>query len=163
MALIGILSDTHAYLGEYIFRFFDDCDEIWHAGDIGSLEVLTALQNFKPTRAIWGNIDGTDIKKEIPAIQLFNYQGMNVFMRHIVGYPNKYEKNVFPFLQSTPLDLVIAGHSHILRIMQDKKFNFLYINPGAAGIYGFHTKITMVKLQINEGKIIDTFIWEKSK
>lgn len=163
MALIGILSDTHAYIGEYIFRFFDDCDEIWHAGDIGSIEVLTALQNFKPTRAVWGNIDGAIIKKEIPAIQHFKYQGINVFMRHIVGYPNKYEKGIIPFLQSTPLDLVIVGHSHILRIMHDKKYNFLYINPGAAGKYGFHTKITLVKLQIEKGKIKDAFIWEKNK
>ncbi|MGQ9846401.1 MAG: metallophosphoesterase family protein [Bacteroidales bacterium] len=163
MALIGILSDTHAYLGEYVFSFFDDCDEIWHAGDIGSIEVLTALQNFKPTRAVWGNIDGVIIKKEVSAIELFNYQGINVFMKHIVGYPNKYDKSVISVLQSTPLDLVIAGHSHILRIMHDRKYNFLYINPGAAGIYGFHTKITLVKLQIEDGKVKDAFIWEKNK
>lgn len=163
MAFVGILSDTHAYLGDYVYRFFDDCEEVWHAGDVGSLEVLTALQNFKPTRAVWGNIDGLPIKKEIPAIQFFKYQGIRVFIRHIVGYPNKYEKSVIPILQSSPFDLVIAGHSHILRIMHDKKFNFLFINPGAAGIYGFHQKITLVKLQIEEGKIKDAFIWEKNR
>lgn len=163
MAFVGILSDTHAHLGDYVFRFFDDCDEIWHAGDVGSLEVLKALQGFKPTRAVWGNIDGSPMKKEIPAVQFIKYQGLRVFMRHIVGYPNKYDKSVIPILQSSPFDLVIAGHSHILRIMYDKKYNFLFINPGAAGIYGFHQKITLVKLQIEEGKIKDAFIWEKNK
>ena len=125
MALIGILSDTHAYLGDYVYRFFDDCEEIWHAGDVGSLDVLQALQHFKPTRAVWGNIDGSPIRKEIPAVQFIKYQGLRVFMRHIVGYPNKYDKSVVPILQSSPFDLVIAGHSHILRIMHDKKYNFL--------------------------------------
>ncbi|HNV96477.1 MAG TPA: metallophosphoesterase family protein [Bacteroidales bacterium] len=163
MALIGILSDTHAYLGDYVYRFFDDCEEIWHAGDVGSLDVLQALQHFKPTRAVWGNIDGSPIRKEIPAVQFIKYQGLRVFMRHIVGYPNKYDKSVVPILQSSPFDLVIAGHSHILRIMHDKKYNFLFINPGAAGMYGFHQKITLVKLQIEEGKIKDAFIWEKNK
>lgn len=163
MAYIGILSDTHAYLGDYVFRFFDNCDEIWHAGDIGSLDVLTALQQFKPIRAVWGNIDGSPIKNLIPAVQMFKYQGLRVFMRHIVGYPNKYENSVIPTIQSTPFDLIIAGHSHILRIMHDRKYNFLFINPGAAGIYGSHTKITLVKLEIQEGKIKDAFIWEKNK
>ncbi|GAB4448389.1 MAG: metallophosphoesterase family protein [Bacteroidales bacterium] len=163
MALIGILSDTHAYLGEYVYRFFDDCEEIWHAGDVGSLDVLQALQRFKPTRAVWGNIDGSSIKKEVPAVQFIKYQGLRVFMRHIVGYPNKYDKSVVSILQSSSFDLVIAGHSHILRIMHDKKYNFLFINPGAAGMYGFHQKITLVKLQIEEGKIKDAFIWEKNK
>jgi predicted phosphodiesterase len=96
MALIGILSYTHAYLGDYVYRFFDDCEEIWHAGDVGSLDVLQALQHFKPTRAVWGNIDGSPIRKEIPAVQFIKYQGLRVFMRHIVGYPNKYDKSVVP-------------------------------------------------------------------
>lgn len=163
MALIGILSDTHAYLGDYVYRFFDDCDEIWHAGDFGSVEVLNALKEFKPMRAVWGNIDGYPIRKEIPEVQQFKYQGIRVFMKHIVGYPAKYEKSVVPLFQSCQYDLVIAGHSHILRIMPDKKFNFLFINPGASGLYGFHQKITLVKLQIEEGKIKNAYLWEKNK
>lgn len=163
MSIIGIISDTHAYLGDYVYRFFDDCDEIWHAGDLGSLEVLNALKQFKPLRAVWGNIDDTSIRKQIPEIQLFNYQGLNIFMKHIVGYPSKYEKNLITLFKKNKYDLVIAGHSHILRIMPDKKFNFLYINPGAAGLYGIHQKITLVKLLIEPGKIKDVYLWEKNK
>jgi len=163
MIKIGLLSDTHGYLGDFVYYFFEDCDELWHAGDIGSVDVLNALKTFKPLRAVYGNIDGSPIRKEVPCIQQFKIAGMNVFMKHIVGYPNKYDKNVITALQSASYNLVIGGHSHILRIMYDKKYNWLFVNPGAAGLYGFHTKITLVKLLIEDGRVKDATIWEKDK
>jgi len=163
MIKIGLLSDTHGYLGDYVYRFFEDCDEVWHAGDIGSIDVLNTLKNFKPFRAVYGNIDGSLIKKEVPAIQQFSIEGMNVFIKHIVGYPNKYDKNIIPILQSSKYNLVIGGHSHILRIMYDKKYNWLFVNPGAAGLYGFHTKITLVKLFIDNAHVKGADIWERNR
>jgi hypothetical protein len=163
MPYIGILSDTHAYLGDYVFRFFDDCEEIWHAGDIGSMDVLNKLQNFKPLKAVYGNIDGFDIRKEVPEEQKFCFQELNVFIKHIVGYPKKYQKEAVELFNKNKFHLVIAGHSHILRIMYDKQHNFLFINPGAAGLYGLHQKITLVKLLIEENKIKDATLWEKNK
>ncbi len=163
MPYIGILSDTHGYLGDFVFSYFADCEEIWHAGDIGSVEVLDKLQQFKPVRAVYGNIDGGLIKRAIPEVQEFEYNGIKVFMKHIVGYPSKYDKTVKDSFSSQKYNLVVAGHSHLLRIMYDKTYQFLYVNPGAAGRYGIHQKITLVKLEIVGGLIKNAFIWEKER
>ncbi len=163
MIKIGILSDTHAYLGDYVFNFFDDCSEIWHAGDIGSKEVYEKLLLFKPLRAVWGNIDGNDLRKSIPEVQNFTLQGLNVLLKHIVGRPGKYDKSVLQLFKNVKYNIVVAGHSHILQVMFDKKNEFLFINPGAAGLYGIHQKITLVKLYIYEGNIKDIDIWEKQR
>ncbi len=163
MPLIGILSDTHTYLGKFVYTFFDDCDEIWHAGDIGSLEILQQLQQFKPVRAVYGNIDGQDIRKEIPEQQIFEYNGLNVYLKHIVGYPSHYTKEAVLVFHKNKFDLVVAGHSHILRIMYDKTHRFLFINPGAAGIFGDHRQITLLKVHIDQNIIKDVDIWSKDK
>lgn len=163
MALIGILSDTHAYLGDYVFRYFDDCDEIWHAGDIGSTEVYDRLCQFKPLRAVFGNIDGMPLKKMLPETNIFQFSGLNVMIKHIVGYPGKYDKSASEIFAHQSFNIVVAGHSHILRIMYDKKHDFLFINPGAAGQYGLHQKITLVKLEITNGIIKEANIWEKER
>ncbi len=163
MALIGIMSDTHGYLGDYVFRYFDDCDEIWHAGDIGSAEVYDRLIQFKPLRAVFGNIDGMPLKKMLPETNIFQFSGLNIMIKHIVGYPGKYDKSVHSLFTKNSFNIVVAGHSHILRMMFDKSHNFLFINPGAAGLYGLHQKITLVKLEITDGKIKEANIWEKER
>lgn len=163
MALIGILSDTHAFLGDFVFRYFDNCDEIWHAGDIGSIEVYERLSHFKPLRAVYGNIDGIPLKKILPETNIFQFSGLNIMIKHIVGYPGKYDKSAREIFAKQTFNIVVAGHSHILRIMYDKSHNFLFINPGAAGKYGLHQKITLVKLNITDGKIIEANIWEKER
>jgi putative phosphoesterase len=163
MALIGIISDTHGYLGDFVYNYFDDCEEIWHAGDIGSVEVYEKLLSFKPLKAVHGNIDGNILKKELPEINIFEKDGLKVFLKHIVGYPKKYEKDVKEHFALNNYDIVVAGHSHILRIMYDSKYKFLYINPGSAGLYGIHNKITLVKLEIAEKTIKNAYIWEKDK
>lgn len=163
MPFVGILSDTHGYLGDYVFQFFQDCEEIWHAGDIGSIEILDKLNSFKPTKAVYGNIDGGILRKTVPEIQSFKFQGLNVFIKHIVGYPNKYDKKVVQHFLSNSYQIVVCGHSHILRVMFDHQYNFLYVNPGAAGLYGIHQKITLVKLEIELQNIKNAFIWEKER
>ncbi len=163
MSLVGILSDTHGFLGDYVYRYFENCDEIWHAGDIGNIEVLDKLQQFKPIKAVYGNIDGGVLKRILPESMEFDYQGMKVFLKHIVGYPGKYEKSLIELFSKSAFNLVVAGHSHILRIMYDKKHNFLFVNPGAAGYFGIHHKITLIKLEIIGNKIVSTNIWEKER
>ncbi|MCX7862075.1 MAG: metallophosphatase family protein [Bacteroidales bacterium] len=163
MALIGILSDTHCYIGDFVFQYFNDCDEIWHAGDIGNIDTYDTLKNFKTLRAVFGNIDGFPLTKILPVTNIFEFSNLKVMIKHIVGYPGKYDKSVKSLLTQQKFDIVIGGHSHILRIMYDKNYHFLYINPGAAGLYGIHHKITLVKLEIINGKIKDAYIWEKPK
>ncbi len=163
MPFVGIISDTHGYLGDFVFDYFQECEEIWHAGDIGSVEVYDNLSSYKPTKAVFGNIDGGILTKILPETLTFNYFGLNVFLKHIVGYPKNYNKKLKEHFASNSYQLVIAGHSHILGIMYDYNYNFLYINPGSAGLYGVHQKITLVKLEIESKKIKNAFIWEKEK
>ena len=144
---IGILSDTHGFLPEQVFNFFRECDEVWHAGDIGS-GVLERLKEFKPTVAVYGNMDGWDLRHVIPQTQLFVREGLKILMTHIGGWPGHYEKRLLPLFESEKPDIFVAGHSHILRVMYDKSYNLLHINPGAAGRQGFHQKATLVRLTI---------------
>lgn len=145
MMRIGILSDTHGDLPKEAYTFFKDCDELWHAGDIGA-GVLEELQAFKPVVAVFGNTDGCDMRCILPETQLLRREGMKLVMTHIGGYPGRYEKRILPLLENEKPDIFIAGHSHILRIMYDKSHNLLHINPGAAGWQGFHNVRTMVRL-----------------
>jgi putative phosphoesterase len=153
MKKIGLLSDTHSYIDDKIINFFKDCDEIWHAGDIGNREVADKLATFKPFRAVYGNIDGHEIRIQYKQHLRFICEQVSVWITHIGGYPGHYEKEVRQELLINPPQLFICGHSHILKVIYDKKFNLLHINPGAAGISGFHKVRTAVRFII-DGKDI---------
>ncbi len=155
MKKIGLLSDTHAFLDEKVLTYFAECDEIWHAGDIGSIEVLDALQQFKPLKAVYGNIDGHIIRLACPQHLRFRCEEVDVWLTHIGGYPGKYAPEVKPEIIRNPPRLFICGHSHILKVVNDKKLNLLHINPGAAGKYGFHQVRTLVRFIIDGKNITD--------
>ncbi len=163
MKRIGILSDTHYYIDEAIFRHFELCDEIWHAGDIGSIEVSDKLAAFRPLKAVYGNIDNHIIRSQFPEIQRFKCENIAVMIKHIVGYPGRYEKSISGILQNNPPKLLIAGHSHILKVQFDRKNDLLFINPGAAGKSGFHQVRTMVRLTIDGQDMKDLEIVEMKK
>jgi putative phosphoesterase len=150
---IGLLSDTHGELDERIMFHFDACDEIWHAGDIGSIAVLEKLEEFKPVRAVYGNIDDYKIRAELSEILRFNCEDVDVLLKHIGGYPGKYDRTVYSLIQQHPPKLFISGHSHILKIIPDNKLDLLHINPGAAGYSGLHKVRTIVRFII-DGTII---------
>lgn len=160
MIKIGLLSDTHAYWDDRYALHFSDCDEIWHAGDIGSLEILKKLSQIKPVRAVYGNVDGQEIRKIVPKHLRFTIEGASVWITHIGGYPGKYEKEVVPEIFAHPPKLFITGHSHILKVKYDKKLDLLHINPGAAGKYGFHKQRTLVRFKIDEGSFKDLEVIE---
>ena len=160
MKLIGLLSDTHGYLHPKLFEFFSGCDEIWHAGDIGNYETAARLADFKPFRAVHGNIDGMDIRNGYPKIQLFTCEDIKVLITHIGGYPGRYEKGVGPMIKLEHPGMFISGHSHILKVIYDQKYQLLHINPGAAGKSGLHKVITFVRFVIEEKIIRDLEIFE---
>ena len=157
---IGLLSDTHSYWDERYARHFAECDEIWHVGDIGTLEVADKLRAIAPLRAVYGNIDGTDIRREFPEIQRFMCEEVDVLMKHIGGYPGKYDRSIFHELMTNPPKLFISGHSHILKVMMDKRLGCLHINPGAAGVYGQQPVRTLIRFVIDKDVIKDLEIIE---
>jgi putative phosphoesterase len=163
MTRIGLLSDTHSWLDPDVFSYFDSCDEVWHAGDLGSMEVLEKLEAFRPTRAVYGNIDNAQIRAAAPENQIFSLDGLSVVMTHIGGYPGRYNARVKELLDSQQPDLYICGHSHILKIIPDKKRQLLHINPGACGNHGFHKMRTIVRFAIQAGKITDLEVVELGK
>lgn len=150
---IGLLSDTHGHLDERVYKHFKVCDEIWHAGDIGTMEVLEKLEKFKPTRAVFGNIDGQKIRSATTEDLWFECLGLTVWITHIGGYPPKYNKRTKAILEKRSPDLFICGHSHILKIIKDSKNDLLHINPGASGIQGFHKVKTLVRFDIENTAI----------
>lgn len=162
MKQIGLLSDTHSYWDERFNQYFADCDEIWHAGDIGSLEVIERLNKICPVRAVYGNIDGQNIRTVFPEVNRFTIENTTVLIKHIGGYPGKYDKSVKHLLLEEPPQLFISGHSHILKVLFDKKLNLLHINPGAAGKYGFHTIRTIIRFKIDNGNFTDLEVIELS-
>lgn len=157
---IGVISDTHSYLDPKVFKHFEDCDEIWHGGDIGSLEVSDALAEFKPLKACYGNIDGQEIRAVHPLNNRFEVDGLKVLITHICGKPGRYNARVKKLLAEDPPNIVVCGHSHILRVMYDKEFDHLHINPGAMGKVGFHKVRTMITFWIDEGKPKDLKVIE---
>ncbi len=160
---IGLISDTHGYLDLQVFKHFADCDEIWHAGDFGTIEVSDQLADFKPLRGVWGNIDDKDLRLVHPKDQHFEIQGIKIWMTHIGGYPPLYVPAVKKEIVLNPPDIFICGHSHILKVMPDKKLNLLYINPGAAGNHGFHHMRTLIKFEINNGRPENMVVIELGK
>jgi hypothetical protein len=163
MKKIGLLSDTHGKIDEKILEFFNNCDEIWHAGDIGNIETADIISKFKPLRAVYGNIDGQEVRITYPKIQSFIYDKVNVLMTHIGGYPGKYEKEMKELIQNLKPDLFISGHSHILKVIYDDKNNLLHINPGAAGKSGLHKFQTAVRFVIKGKEIKDLEVFEKAR
>ena len=153
MTRIGLLSDTHNILDPSVFEHFKEVDEIWHAGDVGTSAIIDELAAFKPVRAVYGNIDGTDIRHLFPEHLKWKCEEVKVWMTHIGGYPKRYDPRVKAEIQRNPPDLFICGHSHILKVIYDQKLKLLHINPGAAGRYGFQTVSTLVRFSI-EGKEI---------
>lgn len=160
---ILLLSDTHSYIDERILDYASQADEIWHAGDIGDLKVTDALKNVGVLRAVYGNIDSSVIRMEFPLNQRFEVEGVDVWITHIGGYPGKYSSAIRSEIQSRPPKLFICGHSHILKVMPDKNLNLLHMNPGACGKYGFHQVRTMLRFEINAGKIENLEVIELSK
>lgn len=150
---IGLLSDTHGYLDDAVLKHFEKCDEIWHAGDFGSMEVIEELEAFKPLRAVYGNIDDKDIRLKFPEHLRFHCEQVDVWMTHIGGYPGKYSPLVKPEILNNPPKLFITGHSHILKVQFDPKLQLLHLNPGAAGKQGWHQIRTAMRFEINGDKI----------
>lgn len=151
---IGILSDTHGYLDDKIYKYFENADELWHAGDIGTPAVMDELEKFKPTRFVYGNIDGHLVRARAPEYQYFEVSGMKVLMLHIGGKPPGYTRQANGLIETYQPDIFVCGHSHILRVSHDpKRPKLLYINPGAAGKVGFHKVKTIIRFEINDGKI----------
>ena len=149
MLKIGLLSDTHHFLDENIFRHFESCDEIWHAGDFGTITLAERLSDFKPLRGVYGNIDGADIRTDYPEKLRWQSEDVKVFMTHIGGSPPRYNPDVKKELQSNTPQIFICGHSHILKVIYDERLHCLYMNPGAAGRQGWHTVRTIIRLTID--------------
>lgn len=161
---IGVLSDTHGYLDDRVFDYFSSCDEIWHAGDIGDIAITDRLDSFTKLRAVYGNIDGSEIRKSFPVELSFDADGLRVFMTHIGGAPPRYAKGIKPKLRNLCPDIFVAGHSHILKIKRDDGLGgLLYLNPGSAGIQGIHKIKTLIRFEIVKKKIRNMQVIELGK
>jgi putative phosphoesterase len=163
MTRIGLLSDTHNYLDEAVFRHFENCDEIWHAGDFGTAAIADQLKEFRPLKGVYGNIDGYDIRSVYPEKLIWNCENVTVYMTHIGGYPARYAPNIKQDLIKNGAGLFISGHSHILKIIYDDKINCLHMNPGAAGNQGWHKIRTIVRFAIDGSNIKDCEVIELGK
>ncbi len=163
MKKILLLSDTHSFIDEKILKYVRLADEVWHAGDIGNLAVTDEIKKLKPLRAVYGNIDDDKARLEFPLNNRFFCEGVEVLMTHIGGYPGKYNQAIREELKNSPPKLFICGHSHILKVQFDKTLNLLYMNPGAAGIHGFHQVRTMLRFEIdgNQVKALEIIEMEK--
>ena len=153
MIKILLLSDTHGFLDDAILSHIANADEVWHAGDIGTIELTDRISKLKPLRAVYGNIDGHILRSAFPLDLFFTCEGLKVFITHIGGYPTRYSKGIKEKLLMHKPDLFICGHSHILKVIRDQQLGFLHINPGAAGVHGFHKMRTMIRFEINNGKM----------
>lgn len=163
MKKILLLSDTHSHIDATILKYIEQADEVWHAGDIGNLEVTDTIKKLKPLRAVYGNIDDDKARMEFPLNNRFMCEGVDVWITHIGGYPGKYNQTIREEIYKDPPQLFICGHSHILKVMFDKKINTLHMNPGAAGISGFHQVRTMLRFVIDGDKIQNLEIVEIGK
>lgn len=163
MKKILLFSDTHSYIDDRILSYAAQADEVWHAGDIGDFKVTDAIQALKPLRAVYGNIDNASIRKEFPLHNRFEIEGVEVWITHIGGYPGKYNPAIREEIQLNPPKLFICGHSHILKVMPDKNLNLIHMNPGACGVHGFHQVRTMLRFEIDQGKIQNLEVIELGK
>ncbi|GHA27612.1 phosphoesterase [Salinimicrobium marinum] len=163
MKKILLLSDTHSHIDERILSYVKQADEVWHAGDIGITSVTDEIQKLKPLKAVYGNIDGAEIRKEFPLHQRFMCEDVDVWITHIGGYPGKYSPAIREEIRQNPPKIFISGHSHILKVMNDQKLGTLHMNPGAAGKHGFHQVRTMLRFKIDGSKIEDLEVVELGK
>ncbi len=163
MTNILLLSDTHSYIDDQILKYVKQADEVWHAGDIGDLAVTDTIQKLKPIKAVFGNIDDHKCRLEFPENNRFFCEDVDVWITHIGGYPNKYDIKIREELKKNPPKLFICGHSHILKVIWDKKLNLLHLNPGACGKHGFHTVRTMLRFSIDKAEIKNMEIIELEK
>ena len=153
MTKIGLISDTHGYLDPSVFKYFDQVDEIWHAGDIGESGVLDQLKAHKTTKAVFGNIDTPQYQRDLPEVLIEDINGLKIMMIHIAGKPPRYAKGIKGLLKEHQPQVLICGHSHILKVERDPAIPLIYINPGAAGQQGFHKKRTIMRFAIEEGQL----------
>jgi uncharacterized protein len=160
MLRIGLISDTHHFLDDNVFKHFDTCDEIWHAGDFGTIDLARRLSDFKPLKGVYGNIDGADIRRVYPEDLHWQAEGVKVFMTHIGGYPPRYNPRVKKALEADPPQLFVCGHSHILKVVFDEKLQCLHMNPGAAGRQGWHTVRTLIRFTIDGNNMKDCEVIE---
>ena len=160
MKRIGLISDTHNLFDGTLMDFLRDVDEIWHTGDIGSLELADRIAAFKPLRAVCGNIDDSTVRSTYRPVLSFEVEGMRVLMTHIGGYPNHYDHRILPQIMQLHPDIFVSGHSHILKVIYDKRMSLLHLNPGAAGSYGFHRVRTALRFTIDVGAVRDMEIGE---
>jgi putative phosphoesterase len=163
MTRIGLMSDTHNFLDENVFKHFEQCDEIWHGGDFGSAALAEKIKAFKPLRGVYGNIDGNDIRDIYPEKLKWTCEGINIYMIHIGGYPPRYNPSVKKELEAERPQLFISGHSHILKIIYDDKINCLHMNPGAAGNQGWHKVRTLIRFSIDGNNMKDCEVIELGK
>jgi len=163
MKRIGLMSDTHGYVDPKIYEYFKDVDEIWHAGDIGTIEVVDELLKFKPFRGVYGNIDGAEIRSELKEAERFMCEDVEVLMTHIAGKPGKYYPKAKELMDQKAPKLFICGHSHILLVQMDPNYNMLWMNPGACGFKGFHSVKTLLRFSITKDKIHDLEVIEIGK
>ena len=160
---VGLLSDTHGCFDAPLRAFFSEVAQIWHAGDFGNLETADAIAAYKPLVGVYGNCDDHKVRRAYPLVQCFEIEQLKVLMLHIGGYPGRYDYGALPLITAHHPKLFICGHSHILKVMNDKKYNLLHINPGAAGHSGIHTVRTAVRFHLNAGKISDLEVWEMER
>jgi hypothetical protein len=161
---VGILSDTHGFMNPALEKFFESCDELWHAGDWGSAACVEAIRSLKPVKGVYGNIDGAEIRAEFPEVWRFDMEGMHICIMHIAGHPGRYSPGFRQQLNTPPhIDLLICGHSHILKVMRDKKNGLMYMNPGAAGRSGFHQVSTALRLDIQDKRLSSLEVWEQKR
>jgi uncharacterized protein len=164
MTRIGLISDTHSYLDPLVFDYFENCNEIWHLGDIGSESIITELQNFKPLRVVYGNIDTPYLQKTLPEVDVFELEGLKVMLIHIGAIPPRYNPKIKALLKKHTPNLFLCGHSHILRVIKDPNtVGLVYINPGAAGKHGFHHVRTLMKMELHDGKVVNLEVNELGK
>ena len=160
---ILLLSDTHSHIDDFILKHVSWADEVWHAGDIGDLKVTDTIAAMKPLRAVFGNIDDAKARLQFPLHNRFDCEGMDVWITHIGGYPGRYNPKIREELYANAPQIFICGHSHILKVVNDKKLNCLHMNPGAVGMHGFHNKRTMLRFEIVSGKISNLEVVEKDR
>ncbi len=160
MKKIGIISDTHGVFDETLRHFLRDVDEVWHVGDIGTLALADEIAEFKPLRAVWGNIDGAELRRAYHKVEMFECEGARVVMTHICGYPKRYTPEARELIAKYKPTLVVAGHSHILKVLYDPTHNHLHINPGAAGNHGIHKVRSAVRFDISEGQFSNMEVGE---
>ncbi len=163
MKKILLLSDTHNFIDDNMLNYCRQVDEVWHAGDIGNIKVTDKIKSITKLRGVYGNIDDITIRKEFPLNQRFTLENVKVWITHIGGYPNRYDVRIKDEIRNNPPILFISGHSHILKVQFDKKFNLLHMNPGAAGKYGFHKIRTMLRFELDNGDIKNLEIIEMDK